>query len=608
MGINQQQQSTSERGLFDIKQKDFSNETINFGESGIEALKRSKRNPIPIPIITVAVRKLLQKWIQQYTLPVADTGWSWSRPNEEFKSLVTGLSDDLKSIRENFNKSFVDLDDPITCKNEQVFDATKKFRAILGFIQKIVDDPQAIQNISAQVAENYWAINRNYELLLDNHIASQALLLTNAGFLMGITSISMMTNSQLDRSYETTKVVEAKVDRNYDVIKRAESKVDRNLEVMLSGLKALECNFGNMIEKKFREVINSVRHTKIEGITSELITVIRNFIHEKNAIRNLTHDQYITKFAEINGILSRLQNSRMPQSGSLHTLLYGIINQRFAIPENSDDKIAFTALGLLCFGTETYISIMSFLLEEYSYLADLHYQESDVEKYNHYFSSILTTFNDFKDSLVGNDGLIDAVVNILNEVKSYDFIKDEREDIVKFVSGKIDYLSSVKSQLIEISVLSQEKPARKIKYDFSNSQVNTPIGKWQDGRKVSYAVQFQDNDTYYPIGEWSTPYTVYGKANPLLDIGSDPQGRTRLIFRKFDNDKPELVGIVEDSNQREFRDISRDFYNAASEPNENMAINEMEILLENGANVNARYKKTDRQFMLLQKVVILILC
>ena len=87
------------------------------------------------------------------------------------------------------------------------------------------------------------------------------------------------------------------------------------------------------------------------------------------------------------------------------------------------------------------------------------------------------------------------------------------------------------------------------------------------------------------------PARVYKKANPLLDIGTDPGGRTRLIFRKFDNDKPELVGIVEDSDQKEFRDINRDLYNAVLEPNEDMAIDEMEVFLVNGADINARYER-----------------
>ena len=290
-----------------------------------------------------------------------------------------------------------------------------------------------LQDSSRQAAKNYWAIDRSYDLLSGNRdllLGNQGLLLVNTGLLIGVVFMLMNINSKLDRNYEAILRVEAKVDRNYEAILRVENKVDRNLEVMLSRFKILEYNLTNVIERGFKEVIDFVRQTRIEGVTSELITFIRHFIQEKDSIRNLTHDQYVTKLEEVNGILHRLQNSRMPQSGSLHTLLYNIINQRFAIPENSNDRVALTALGLLCSGTETYTSVMSFLLEEYSYLANFYYQQNDLEKYNHYFSLISTTFSDFKNSLAGDNGLIDEVIRTLNEVKSCDFIKDEREDVV----------------------------------------------------------------------------------------------------------------------------------------------------------------------------------
>lgn len=208
-------------------------------------------------------------------------------------------------------------------------------------------------DLSRKLSKNYWAIDRSYDLLSGNRgllLANQGLLLANTGLLIDVAFMLMNINS--------------KIDRNYEAILRVENKVDRNLEVMLLRFKILEYNLTNLIERRFKEVIDFVRQTRIEGVTSELITFIRHFIQEKDSIRNLTHDQYVTKLEEINGILHRLQNSRMPQSGSLHTLLYNIINQRFAISENSNDRVALTELGLLCSGTETYTSVMSFLLEE----------------------------------------------------------------------------------------------------------------------------------------------------------------------------------------------------------------------------------------------------
>ncbi|HCE59450.1 MAG TPA: hypothetical protein DEQ74_01275, partial [Wolbachia sp.] len=480
-------------------------------------------------------------------------------------------------------------------KNLDKYSLTEPLKKLLGLISRNkatlslegVEKYIIHNDLSKKLTESYWTIDKNHDLLFSNHLtgdqlANHALLLTNTGFLTNM--LMIINNNKLDR---TIAIGETTVDRNYNAIRNIKNKVDRNLEVRF---KILERSHTNVREREFKEVIDFVKHTKIEEVTAELVTFIKYFVQEKDAIKNLTHDQYITKLEEINSTLHRLQNSRMPQSGSLHTSLYNIIDQKFAIPKNSDDKIAFTALGLLYLGTEIYISVMFFVLEEYSYLADVHYQQNDLEKYNHYFYLISTILHDFKNSLAGADGLIDGVINVLHEVKSCDFIKDEREDIVNFTLEGISSLNSVKSKLATMNHLSHEKPTEKIKYNFADSLINTPIGNWEDRRKVSYAVQFHNNGTYSPIGEWSMPYTIRRKANPSLYIGTDPQRRTRIVFRKFDNDTPELVGIVDNSEQKDFRDIDKDLYNASLEPNEDVAAYKVEILLANWANVHARYE------------------
>ncbi|WP_010598285.1 hypothetical protein [Rickettsiella massiliensis] len=72
--------------------------------------------------------------------------------------------------------------------------------------------------------------------------------------------------------------------------------------------------------------------------------------------------------------MTHLKKSVTPDSTtSLPILLNKIINQRFAFPKNAQDKTAFIALYLLCLGTETYISILHFLLDRYGYLANNHY-------------------------------------------------------------------------------------------------------------------------------------------------------------------------------------------------------------------------------------------
>ena len=341
--------------------------------------------------------------------------------------------------------------------------------------------------------------------------------------------------------------------------------------------------------KKLREF---AKKSKIENMTSKLITFIEYFVVQKNSMKQFTKDQLIIKLEGRNSILDRLQNALTPQSeNTLHVNLHDIINQKFAIPENAYDEIAFTALDLLYSGTQVYISVMFFLVQGYAYLANHYYQRNNVEKYNEYLSLLSITFKDFVHLLNGigdNVGLLDKVVGILDEVQRLGFIQEEREDIVEFLSERKDTINLIKSRLDEIRDLPKNKPILEVGYDFSKSNISTPIGEWEDGKKVSYAIQFKNESIYSQVSDWSKSYKVDGKANPFLNVGVDLQGRERLIFRKFGDSNPELVGIIEDSRQSEFRDINKDLYNSVMRPNEQIAINEIDLLIKGGADINAK--------------------
>ncbi len=390
---------------------------------------------------------------------------------------------------------------------------------------------------------------------------------------------------------ERLNKVDKALDRNFNAINRNFESINRNYVTLQLWFKESE----HRLKQGLESILAFVRHSRIEDITSRLITFIEYFFAEANALKELPKEQLIAKLKDPNGILEHLKDARTPKSAtSLHTLLSDIINQRFAIPENAADKIAFITLDLLHAGTMVYVSIASFLPQGYAYLADAHYQENDIEKYNQYLTLAYSTFKDFKNSLQGvhgNDGLIDKVIRTLSEIKELDSFlknkKNKRSDII----SKINALNQIKSELVAVKNLSEDRPTEQIKFDFSKSAIKTPFGVWEDRRRVSYAIQFKDDWFGYPVGDWSIPYRVYGKANPTLDIGIDPKGRTRLIFRRFDSNKPELVGIVKDSNQNTFKDINRDLYNAASEPNEELAIDEIKVLIKNGADVQAIYEQ-----------------
>ncbi len=168
----------------------------------------------------------------------------------------------------------------------------------------------------------------------------------------------------------------------------------------------------------------------------------------------------------------------------------------------------------------------------------------------------------------------------------------------------MDSLNQIKLYLISINNVFNTQKNEQIRYKFNHSQIATPLLKWENGKKVSYAIQFiiKDKGIFFQVGDWSIPYTIYGKACPMLDIGIAPQGITRFIFRKFDLDKPELVGIVKDSKQIEFRDIHRDFYNAALEPNKDIALLNINRLIHFGANVTVPFEKGQQAIHAATKV------
>ncbi|MEV4110634.1 hypothetical protein [Nonomuraea sp. NPDC049695] len=92
----------------------------------------------------------------------------------------------------------------------------------------------------------------------------------------------------------------------------------------------------------------------------------------------------------------------------------------------------------------------------------------------------------------------------------------------------------------------------------------TPRGTyWVDGNQVSYAVAFSNHSGPSPIGPWSEPLTISGKAGPTLtDLPDDPLGMAvaRQIWRRIDlpngTKKVTIAGLTTSMDQRTFKDDS----------------------------------------------------
>lgn len=250
-----------------------------------------------------------------------------------------------------------------------------------------------------------------------------------------------------------------------------------------------------MVKNQFKELREYVKKTKVEAATSDLIIFMDEFVTKRDLAKELTKEELLV-FLEgehSNGFLNKIKDLDI-----LHESISKIINYDFAIPENPNDEVAFSTINLLLMGTSNYVSAYFFLILSYKYLANHYHELRDLEKFNKYTAMLSLTIKNFDRILVGQNGengLLDKVEKILNDIKSLDFIKQERRDLVDLITGVKKLFKPFKSSLRDAKKLNdfiESKPEIKIEYDFSKTQIKTPIGQWVDFEKVSYAIQYRN--------------------------------------------------------------------------------------------------------------------
>ncbi|XP_071041005.1 delta-latroinsectotoxin-Lt1a-like [Parasteatoda tepidariorum] len=394
-------------------------------------------------------------------------------------------------------------------------------------------------------------------------------------------------------------------DVNFDEIKaimeKRFSEIDRKLDKMSEAMEKVTevvTKTFNSVEKTraemnwgFKNVLATLKSREIQSILSKINKFVRYFEEKRKEISKLPLHQFVFRLKEKDGILSYLQKARKPEG--LHSDLLELMdkNNNFAIPENAEDTKAFQALYALFYGTQTYASVMFFLLKQHSYLADYYYQTGRDKKFNEAFDVLITTFNEFKASLTRAKGLINEVVKTLEEVKNKDFIKDVKNELYDDISKRIDGLKDLKTNITKMVLnVIEDIPEPVLDIDFNEPHIASNYGDWDDKSKVRYAVQLTVNGTYSKFGEWTEPVKVYQKANPTLQVPRDEKGRLRLVFRKFNEEKPQLVAILSKSSQVEFRDIDRDLYNAARSKDQTRPLEYIPTLLDAGANMHATFE------------------
>ncbi|XP_015914379.3 delta-latroinsectotoxin-Lt1a [Parasteatoda tepidariorum] len=424
-------------------------------------------------------------------------------------------------------------------------------------------------------------------------------------FASGISIIGHITKAGLDIASTALDCNSLPFDEIKSVMKERFNEIDRKLEdnaEALAEISALVSKTFASVERTrremkqgFKHILQAMENNEIKKIVVKINNFVQYFENERERIKGLPPDEYVFKLQEPNSILDYLRESRTPRGDSLQSALYEIIDEEneYAIPKNEDDVKALQALYALFYGTQAYVSIMFFLMEQHSYLADYYYKKGNIEEFNTQLDLIRTVFDDFKFSLISSfnkKALMNEVIDILAEVKIKDFMKKSSNNFHGKVSGGLLKLVNLKIKVKDMELpFINDTPQPVVQISLIPPLIETPFGDWEDRSKVRYAVQLTNGGLYSKFSEWSEPYTVQGKASPTLTIPVDHKRRTRLIFRKIDDEKPQLVGVLSES-QTEFKDINRDLYNAAGRIDEDLALDEVNKLLELGADPNAVFE------------------
>ncbi|CAG9840981.1 unnamed protein product [Diabrotica balteata] len=403
-----------------------------------------------------------------------------------------------------------------------------------------------------------------------------------------------------DENMQKMEEILTAVEKNYDAIENVGKKVDRNFAVTVAihnvvtkTLSVLEKMRWEMLQG-FEKVFNSLQELKTEDKISNLVNFIEDFNRNVEMLITLSPEERVAKLDGNDGILKQL-NKAVDTKGILDSNLNHIINEKLAIPKHKNDDSAFAALNILYYGVQTYVSVLCFNLKQYCYLIDYYYKNGNVYKYNESFDRLQSSFYHIKHRLISTPGkvqLIGKVKDILKQVAELRFVRNQANDVFILLEQRIPYLDAISENVINLILpIDIYQPNKLLSSpNFENSKIETPINGWISNNTVRYALQFEHNNTYSKIGDWSEPVTIQDKACPLLNIPVDFKRRTRIVFRKFNDDMPEFVGKINEKYLTTFRDINRDIYNAAMDSNEELAIDKIKLLMKNGGAINETFE------------------
>ncbi|XP_068240642.1 uncharacterized protein [Palaemon carinicauda] len=333
-----------------------------------------------------------------------------------------------------------------------------------------------------------------------------------------------------------------------------------------------------VLQKGFERVPELIDLSKQETLVSQLLTATRGFNEHLDHLESLPEGNRKDEIERSGGYLEYLESTELPD------ILNEVIQQRYAIPSDSSNLSAVLTLDLLVDGLQVCTNVLSSVVSSNAYLASKALEKLQLEDFNTYMQRVHSAVERVKMVLGYGDraGLIAKIKEVLSEAKQLPFVSEirhfsellsEKSTDIRKIEEDIEYLVTSNNKLTTPGTITG-KPV------FSGSSPSVPIGPWEAGKKVMYAIQLVSERGLSSVGEWSTPYTITDKACPTIKLPRAKRDEFRFLYRKFDRGNPELAAIVKDNTQTSVRDIHRDFLNAAGNPNEDVAIAEIRKLIE----------------------------
>ncbi|XP_015905383.2 alpha-latrocrustotoxin-Lt1a-like [Parasteatoda tepidariorum] len=388
---------------------------------------------------------------------------------------------------------------------------------------------------------------------------------------------------RLDKKFNE---VNRKLDQQAEILKGISEKVSETLSQL--ELTRQEMNAG------FERILTSITAQDISDIISDIENARMSIAFSESSKREASKEEYVNIIKQ--ELKDNFLFNYVKQQGSLFEALFSMINKKYAVPSNINDQNAYNALAALNFGTLTYASIVFTLLDEYAYISEYFYQTNELGEFNQHLDKLLFYFTTFKRIMNTNrNGLIDKVIQLLDSAKNSHDMRNSKKDLYSAFESHILTLRQLKQKINDITLPVIDKaPENDIDISFKSyvgvRRSNTNFLDWKRGAKVSYALQFESDGKYSKISKWLPQQEVIDIANPDIKLRNSNR-MNRLVFRKFDNNPPELIRVVSNA-QRAFRDVDRDLYNLAfvDSYQDYEILNNMNKLISLGASVKAVFE------------------